>query len=111
MNPLFYIQPKKSTEGLKKKQMYPVFFVETEKKQSKRKQKKLTPEQSDKIEQEEFFMDEEDKELIEESQKKKEVEVSVIVWLLVGDRYNKNLKWIDSKKTEYLEKKDNCYKS
>ena len=101
-NPLFWIKPKKSFDGLSTRKAYPVFSIDVEDigvPVVGGSLAKVTTEERQKIEE---TFDSDDIELMEEKMAKTEKEAMVITWLLIGVEDKKKLMWVDASKVRYI---------
>lgn len=90
-NPLFYVTPKKPMEKMSRKNIYPVYAIET-------MPVKAVPQED----MPDSMHDSDDEEVAEERAEKQASVMLTVVWLLVGIDRTNELTWVDSSEVYYL---------
>lgn len=103
--PICWIKPKKTKNGLSRKKIYPVFYIETEKPEVL----KIRDVNEDNIvdilnnkRQDELTLDDDDYDELEKQAEKKEEDSYTIVWFFIGNLRKKTFQWVNSVDVEYF---------
>lgn len=95
-NPLFYIKVKKDLDGLKCGRRYPVYRIETKELEAFKREVDYRKYKGS------IDLDDYDYDKIEEEAENEELISDIIVWFFIGDKVNRDFKWVDSNNTIYV---------